>query len=77
MRWAEHVAFMGERNAYNSLVGKLEWKRPLGRSRHKCEDNIRIYLRETGWKVLDWIHLAQDRDKWQALVNMVMNLWAT
>jgi hypothetical protein len=49
-------------------------KRPLRRLRHRWEDNIRMYLRETGWEGMDWIHLAQNRGQWQALVNMVMNL---
>jgi hypothetical protein len=56
------------------LVGKLEGKRPLGRSRRKCENNIKMDLREIGWAGVDWIDLAQDRDKWSALVNTVMNL---
>jgi hypothetical protein len=65
----------GMRNAYDILVGKPEGKRPLGRPRHRWEDNIRMNLREIGWEGVDWIHLAQDRDQWWALVNMVMNLW--
>jgi hypothetical protein len=73
MRWAGHVARMGEnRNAYRILVGKPERKRPLGRCR--WVDNIKIYLREIGWDVMEWIDLAQDRDHWRALVNTVMNL---
>jgi hypothetical protein len=56
------------------LVGKPEGKRPLGRSRHRWEDNIRMDLREIGWSGMDWIDLAQDRDQWRALVNAVMNL---
>jgi hypothetical protein len=51
------------RNAYNILVGKPEGKIPLGRPRHRWEDNIRMYLREIGWEVVDWMHLAQDRDR--------------
>jgi hypothetical protein len=62
------------RNVYNILIGKPEEKRPLGRSRHRWEDNIRMDLREIRWEGVDWIHLAQDRDWWWALVNMVMNL---
>jgi hypothetical protein len=74
MRWAGHVACMGEmRNAYNILVGKSEGKRPLTRPRCRWEDNIRMYLRKIGWEGVDWMHLAQDRDQWQALVNTVMN----
>jgi hypothetical protein len=49
--------------AYNNLLGKFEGKRPLGRPRHKWEDNIRIDLREIGWKGVDWMHLAQDRNQ--------------
>jgi hypothetical protein len=68
---------MGEkRNAYRILVGKPEEKRPLGRPRRRWEDNIRMDLREIGWGGMDWIDLAQDRDKLRALVNTVMNLWA-
>jgi hypothetical protein len=74
MRWAGHVARMGEKNAYRILVGKPEGKRPLGRPRHRWEDNIRMDLREIGWGGMDWIDLAQDRDHWRALVNTVMNL---
>jgi hypothetical protein len=76
MRWAGHVARMGEeRNVYRGLMGKPEGKRPLGRPRRRWEDGIRMALREIGWGSVDWIQLAQDRDWWQALVNMVMNLW--
>jgi hypothetical protein len=46
----------------------------FGRPRRRCEDNMRMDLRQTGWKVMDWINLVQDRDQWRALVNMVMNL---
>jgi hypothetical protein len=56
------------------LVGKPEGRRPLGRLRYKWEDNIEMDLRETGFGDVDWIHWAQDRDRWQALVNMVMYL---
>jgi hypothetical protein len=75
MRWAGHVARMGEtRNAYRILVGKPEGNKPLGRSRYRWVDNIKIDLREIGWDGMDWIELAQDRDQWRALVNTVMNL---
>jgi hypothetical protein len=75
MRWAGHVARMGEKiNAYRLLVGKPEGKRPLGRPRRRWVDNIKIDLLEIGWGAEDWIGLAQDRDKWRALVNAVMNL---
>jgi hypothetical protein len=63
-----------KRNAYRILVGKPEGKRPVGRPRRRWVDNIKIYLREIGWNGVDWIDLAQDRDKWRALVNTVMNL---
>jgi hypothetical protein len=66
---------MGEKmNAYRLLVGKPEGKRPLGRQRRRLEDNIKLELGEVGWGGVDWIGLAQDRDKWRALVNPVMNL---
>jgi hypothetical protein len=76
MRWAGHVARMGEkRNAYRLLVGKPEGKRPLGRRRCRWVDNIRMYLGEVEWGDVDWIGLAQDRNRWRALVNSVLNLW--
>jgi hypothetical protein len=75
MRWAGHVARMGEkRNVYRLLVGKPEGKRPLGRPRRRCVDNIRMGLLEIGLSFVDWIGLAQDRYRWRALVNSVMNL---
>jgi hypothetical protein len=75
MRWAGHVAHMGEgRNLYRVLVGKPEGRRPLGRSRRRWEDEIRMDLEEIGWGGVEWIHLAQDRDRWRALVNAVVNL---
>jgi hypothetical protein len=75
MRWAGHVARMGEeRNMYRVLIGKPEGKRPLGRPRHRWEDGLSMDLREIGWGSVDWIQLAQDRDRWRALVNTVMNL---
>jgi len=74
MRWAGHVARMGEgRGVYRVLVGKPEGKRPLGRPRRKWEDNIKIDLQEVGCGVMDWIELAQDRDRLRALVSAVMN----
>jgi hypothetical protein len=57
------------------LVGQPEGKRKIGRSRRTWEDNIRMDLREIGWEVVDWIHLAQDRGYWWVLVNTVMNIW--
>jgi hypothetical protein len=75
MRWADNVARMGEkRNAYRLLVGKPEGKRPLGRPRRKWVDNIRMNLGEVGWGDVDWIDLAQDRNRWRALVNSVLKL---
>jgi hypothetical protein len=66
---------MGERRgAYRALVGKPEGRRPLGRPRRRWEDNIKMDLREVAWGGMDWINLAQDRDRWRALVNAVMNL---
>jgi hypothetical protein len=62
------------RNTYNILVGKPEEKGPLRRPRHRRDDNIRMGLREIGWEGVDWKYLAQDRDQWWALMNMVMNL---
>jgi hypothetical protein len=61
-------------NAYRILVGKPECKRPLGRSRRRWVDNIKIDLRKIEWDGMDWIDLAQDRDQLRAVVNMVMNL---
>jgi hypothetical protein len=66
---------MGERRgAYRALVGKPEGRRPLGRPRHRWENNIKMDLREVGWEGADWIDLAQDRDRWRALVYTVMIL---
>jgi hypothetical protein len=65
-----------KRNAYWSLVEKPEGKRPLRRPRRRWVDNVRMDLGEIGWGDVDWIGLAQDRDKWRALVNVVMNLFA-
>jgi hypothetical protein len=67
---------MGEgRGAYRILVGRPEGRRPLGRPRHRWKDNIKMDLQEVRWGGMDWIDMAQDRDRWRALVNVVMNLW--
>jgi hypothetical protein len=75
MRWARHVARMGEKaNAYRWVVGKPEGRKPLGRPRRRWLNNIRMDLVEVGWRDVDWIGLAQDRDRWRAVVNTVLNL---
>jgi hypothetical protein len=75
MRWAGHVARMGEgRGVHRVSVGKPEGKRPLGRPRRGWEDNIKMDVQEVGCEYMDWIELAQDRDRWRALVTAVMNL---
>ena len=75
MRWAGHVAHMGEeRGVYRFLVGKPEGRRPLGRPRLKWVDNIRMDLQEVGCGYMDWIGLAQDRERWRTFVSAVMNL---
>jgi hypothetical protein len=66
---------MGEgRGVYRVLVGKPEGRRPMGRPRHRWENNIRMDLREVGCGSVDWMELGQDRDRWRALVSAVMNL---
>jgi len=75
MRWAGHVAHMVEgRGMYRVLVGKSEGKRPLGRPRRRWEDNIKMDLQEMACGGMDWIELAQDRDRLRALLNAVINL---
>ena len=75
MRWARHVARMGERRGvYRVLVGKPEGKRQLGRPRHRWEDNIKMDLQEVGCGGMERIELAQGTDRWWAPVNVVMNL---
>jgi hypothetical protein len=75
MRWVRHVARMGEeRGVYRVLVGKPEGKRPLGRPRRRWGDNIRMDLQEVGCGCVDWIGLAQDGDRWRALLSSVRNL---
>jgi hypothetical protein len=75
MRWVGHVAPTGKRRGvYRDLVGKPEGKRPLGSTRSRWEDNIEMDLQGVGCGGMDWIELDQDRDRWRALVNAVMNL---
>jgi hypothetical protein len=75
MSWAGHVARMGEeKDVHRLLVGKLEGKKPLGRPRPRWIDNIKMDLLEIGLNVVDWIGLAQDRYRWRALLNSLMNL---
>jgi len=74
MRWADNVASMLERkDVYRVLVGKPDGKRPLGRPRRRWKDNIRTDLQAVGRQIMDWIDLAHNRDRWRALVNVVMN----
>jgi hypothetical protein len=76
MRWAGHVAHKGEgRGVYRVLARRPKGKRPLGRSMHRWENNIKMDLRETGIDKANWIRLAQDRVQWQGFVNTVMYLW--
>jgi hypothetical protein len=75
MRWVGHVARIEEkRKAYRVLVGKPEGKRPLGRPRRRCVDNIRMDIGEVGWGDVDWIGLAKDRNRWIAVVNSLLKL---
>ena len=75
MRWAGHVARMGEERAvYRVLVGKLEGRRPLGRPRCRWVYNVRVDLQEVGCGYMDWTGLVQDRDRWRTLVSAVMKL---
>jgi len=77
MRWVGHVARMRERRGvYRAFVVKPKGKRPLGRPRHRWDDNINEDLQEVGCGGMDWIDLAQDRDRWRARVNAVMSLRA-
>ena len=72
---AGHVARVAERRVeYRALVGKREGRRSLGRPRRRWEDNIKTDIRDVRWG-MEWISLAQDRDRWRAVVNAVMNLW--
>ena len=75
IRWAGHVARLGDkRGVYRVLVGKPEGKRPFGRPRRRWKDNFKMDNQEVGCGSMDWIELAQDRDRWRALVNAVMSL---
>ena len=74
MRWAGHVARTGDkRGVFRVLVGKPEGKKPLGRPKRRWEDNIKVDLQEVGCGGMDWIELSQDRERWRALLNAVMN----
>jgi hypothetical protein len=64
-----------KRNAYRILVGKPEGKRPQGRAKRRCVNNIKMDIKEIGWDGMDWIDLAHNRDQWRDLVNTVMDLW--
>jgi hypothetical protein len=75
MRWVEHVAHTEDgRGAYRILVGIPAGKKPLGMPKHRWEDNIKMELNDVGWGGMDWIDLAQDRDRWWAVMKAVMNL---
>jgi len=67
-------AYGKKRGVYRVLVGKIERKRPLGRPRCKWDDNIKMDFQKVGYEDMDWIELAQDRDRWRALVNAGMNI---
>jgi len=78
MRLAGHVARMGDsKSVCRVLMGKPEGKRPLGRPRRRWENrsNIKMYLQEVGWEGMNWIDLAQDRNRWRTFVNAVMSPW--
>jgi hypothetical protein len=74
MRWEEHVAWMENRHACRLSVGKPEGRRPLGRPRCRCVGSVKLDLRDIVWGGIDWIDLAQDRDRWRALVNTMLHL---
>jgi hypothetical protein len=75
MGWAGHMTRIGEeRKVYKVLVGKPEGRRQPGRPRRRWEDGVRMDLREIGLVCVDWIRLAQDRDRWRAVVSAMMNL---
>ena len=74
MRWAGHVRMGDSKDVCSVLVWKSEGKRPLGRSRRRWEDNIKLDFQEVGFGSMNWIDVAQDREWWGALVNTIMNL---
>jgi hypothetical protein len=75
MQWAGHVARMGEkRGAYRILVGRPEGRRQLGRPMRRWENNIKMDIQDVGWGRMNWIEVVQDRDRWRALENAVMNV---
>jgi hypothetical protein len=76
MRWAGYAERIEKRNMYRLLVRKPEGKRLLGRPRRRWVDNIKMHLREIDWVSVDWIGLAQDWNRWRALVSAAMNLGA-
>jgi len=73
IRWSGHVARMGTVCSYKILVGKPEGKRPRGRCRRRCKDNIKINVREIRYELIDWIHLTQDSDQWRAPLKAMLN----
>jgi hypothetical protein len=78
LRWASHIPTMEEdRSAFKILTGTPSGKIPLGRPKHRWEDNIRINLKEIGINTRNWVDLTQDRNYWRALVNKALNLWVT
>jgi hypothetical protein len=74
IRWARHIAQIGRKKCIENFGEKLERKRPLGRLKHKWQDDIKMDLREIGWGGMDWTDLVHGRDQWRALVNTIMNL---